>query len=129
MWDNARMARKHTNYIKEWRRRAELTQKKLASLLAEKVGDEQPEDPTLRVPTTEASLSRIENGKQNFSVAALEALADVFSDILDEKVEPGWLLSRNPFKAGEVVSFFDRLDEKQSERAVAVLEAMFGRAG
>lgn len=118
------MERKYPSYIREWRKFRGFTQEQVLGRLAEIAGDPQPNEEALAIPLTGASLSRIENGKQNFSMATLTAIAKA----LDVE-EPGWLLSRNPFKAGEVVSFFDRLDEKQSERAVAVLEAMFGRAG
>lgn len=118
------MERKHSNYIKEWRRKRDMTQKQLLSRLAELAGDYPADDPALRVPTTEASLSRIENGKQNFTMGTLEALAAA----LDVEV-PGWLLSRNPLKAGEVVSLDDyRLDPEQMLQAKAVLDALFGEA-
>lgn len=118
------MGRKHKNHIKEWRKKAGLSQKQVIERLIVLVGDQQPDDPALRVPTTEASLSRIENGKQNFTMATLEALADV----LGAEV-PGWLLTRNPLKAGEVVSLDDyKLDTEQAIQAKAVLDAMFGRA-
>lgn len=118
------MARKtrHT-YIREWRIKRGFTQKQVLARLAELSGDVQPNEKDLRVPTTEASLSRIENGKQNFSIGTLEALADA----LDVE-EPGWLLSRNPLKEGAVLSLVERLDEKQAEQAAAVLAAMFGVA-
>lgn len=116
------MERKHRSYIREWRKFRGYTQKELLGRLAELVGEMPSEDPTLNVPTTEASLSRIENGKQNFSMATLEALA-LALDVED----PGHLLSRNPYKEGEVVNFFDRLDAHESAQARAVLEAMFGK--
>lgn len=118
------MGRKHKNYIREWRKKAELSQKQVIGRLAELVGDQQPDDPALRVPTTEASLSRIENGKQNFTMATLEALAEVLG-----AEEPGWLLDRNPLKAGEVVSLGDyKLNAEQALQAKAVLDAMFSKA-
>ena len=118
------MERKYHNYIKEWRRKASLSQKELVARLIEANGGLLPDDPELRIPTTEASLSRIENGKQNFNMATLQVLADILG-----ADEPGWLLSRNPLKAGEVVDLLNRLDEKEQEQARAVLEAMFGLDG
>lgn len=116
------MERKHKNYVKQWRQEKGLTQKQLLSRLVELAGDQLPDDPSLRIPTTEASLSRIENGKQNFSIATLEALADAL-----DVDEPGWLLSRNPAKDGEVVFLSDyKLDAEQTKQARAVLDAMFG---
>lgn len=115
------MARKYRNYVKEWRKAKGLTQKALIARLVELAGDRLPDDPEMRIPTTEASLSRIENGKQNFNMATLQALADSM-----EIPEPGWLLDRNPLKSGEVVDLVHRLDAKQQEQARAVLQAMFG---
>lgn len=117
------MERKHSNYVREWRKKRGFSQKELVNRLVELAGDVPPEDPALRVPTTEASLSRIENGKQNFTMGTLEVLAAA----LDVEV-PGWLLSRNPFMEGEVIYLSDyRLTEEQKLQAKAVLDAMFGR--
>jgi transcriptional regulator with XRE-family HTH domain len=118
------MERKHKNYVKEWRRKRNLTQKELVDRLILLAGDHRPDDPTLRIPTTEASLSRIENGKQNFSMGTLEAIA--FALDVDE---PGWLLTRNPSKDGNVVSIEDyKLTIEQQVQAKAVLDALFGKA-
>jgi transcriptional regulator with XRE-family HTH domain len=118
------MRRKHRNYVKEWRKKRELTQKELVDRLAMLAGEHEPDDPALRIPTTEASLSRIENGKQNFSMGTLEALA-----IALDVDEPGWLLDRNPFKEGNVVNLADyKLTPEQEVQAKSVLDAMFGKA-
>lgn len=118
------MERKYHSYIKEWRlHRNRMTQRKLIERLVELAGDIPPDDPTLNIPTTEASLSRIENGKQNFTMALLQAIAHAL-----EVEEPGWLLTRNPLKGGEVVPVdfkMRRLNEEEAKRAAAVLEAMF----
>lgn len=117
------MGRKHKSYIKEWREHRGYTQEQLLGRLAELAGDPQPNDEALVIPRSGASLSRIENGHQNFKIALLEALAEA----LDVE-ESGWLLDRNPLKAGEIVEFsefLERLDEKQRARALAVLQAMF----
>ena len=118
------MQRKRRTYIREWRKKRGLTQKQLLARLVELAGDTPPEDPDLQVPTTEASLSRIENGKQNFKMATLEALADA----LDVE-EPGWLLDRNPLKEGRVISIVERLNDEQAARAAEMLELMFGATG
>jgi transcriptional regulator with XRE-family HTH domain len=118
------MERKHNNYVKEWRQKRELTQKELVDRLILLAGDHRPDDPALRIPTTEASLSRIENGKQNFSIGTLEAIAAAL-----DVDEPGWLLDRNPLKEGEVVDLWDyKLSTEQRVQARAVLDAMFGKA-
>lgn len=115
------MRSKHRSYIREWRNKRGYTQKQLLSRLVEIAGEMPSDDPALNVPTTEASLSRIENGKQNFTMATLEALA-VALDV----EQPGWLLDRNPFKEGVVVDMLSKLTEADAAKAAAVLEAMFG---
>lgn len=114
------MARKRKNYIKQWRKHRGLTQKQVIDRLRELAGDDH-ENPELKIPTTEASLSRIENGTQNFSIATLEALAEVL-----EADEAGWLLDRLPVE-GEVVDLWGhRLDKEEAELARQVLDKMFG---
>jgi transcriptional regulator with XRE-family HTH domain len=114
------MERRYSNYIREWRQKNGLSQKALVARLIELCGEGTPDDPELRIPTTEASLSRIENGKQNFNMATLHALADALG-----AEEPGWLLTRNPMKEGEVVPLFNHLTPEEQERARAVILAMF----
>lgn len=118
------MQRKRRTYIREWRKTKGWTQKQLLARIVELAGDGTPDDPDLRVPTTEASLSRIENGKQNFTMATLEVLADALG--VDE---PGWLLDRNPLKEGEVVSIVERLSDEQRTQALEMLQVMFGKTG
>jgi transcriptional regulator with XRE-family HTH domain len=50
------MARKHKNYIREWRKKAGYTQKEVIDRLRELAGGDQV-DPDFAYPTTEASLS------------------------------------------------------------------------
>lgn len=115
------MERKRGGYLKEWRQWRNLTQKQVVDRLRELSGGE-VDDPELRLPTTEASLSRIESGKQNYTIAALEALAEIY-----QADETGWLLSRNPLALGEVVNLMDfRLSKEDALLARAVLEKMFG---
>jgi transcriptional regulator with XRE-family HTH domain len=117
------MARKHKNYVREWRKKAGYTQKEVIDRLRELAGGEQGE-PDLRIPQTEASLSRIENGSQNFSMATLEALAVVLG-----ADEAGWLLDRNPLIEGEVVDLGGfKLGKKDAELARQVLGKMFGES-
>lgn len=116
------MVRKRKNYILQWRKKAGYTQKEVIDRLRELASGDQSE-PDLRIPTTEASLSRIENGTQNFAIDTLEALAEVLG-----ADEAGWLLDRNPLKEGEVVDLLlDRpLDQEEAELARQVLRQMFG---
>lgn len=115
------MARKHKSYIREWRKKAGYTQREVIDRLRELAGGEQS-DPELRIPQTEASLSRIENGTQNFSMATLEALAVVLG-----ADEAGWLLDRNPLVEGEVIDLWGfKLDQEDAKLAREVLGKMFG---
>jgi transcriptional regulator with XRE-family HTH domain len=110
------MARKHKNYIREWRKKAGYTQKEVIDRLRELAGGDQL-DPELRIPQTEASLSRIENGTQNFSMATLEALAVVLG-----ADEAGWLLDRNPMVEGEVIDLWGfKLGKEDAELARQVI--------
>lgn len=118
------MARKYPSYIKEWRKAARLTQQQVCDRLVTMAGDPKPKDEALAIPTTTTSLSRIENGSQNWNAATLFALAEILG-----ADPPGELLTRNPSKEGKVVPFrLERLTPAEQEQANAVLEAMFGRA-
>lgn len=96
-------------YFKEWRKSSGLTQDQVVDRLAIH------EDELL--PRTTASLSRIENGKQIYTQRILEALADVYG-----VEEPGWLLDRHPKKDGKVFDLMARLNDKQRDQAIAILE-------
>jgi transcriptional regulator with XRE-family HTH domain len=74
------------------------------------------DDPKL--PRTEVSLSRVETGQQIYTERLLMALAEVY------QVEPWELLTRNPFKDGQIFDLLPRLNEKQMERATALIEAL-----
>lgn len=117
------MGRKYHSYIREWRIHCGLTQDQLLDRLQE-VAASRPPTEASTIPLTAGSLSRIENGKQNFSMATLTALAEVLG-----AEEPGWLLDRDPRKGAEVISIVGRLNEQDRARAAAVLEAMFPASG
>lgn len=70
------------------------------------------------LPTTGASLSRIEKGKQPYSEPIINALAAIY-----ECDEVGELFYRNPLKAGTVVHFHD-YTTAEVEQAKAILEAL-----
>ncbi len=74
------------------------------------------DDPQL--PQTGASLSRLENSKQPYGERILEALAEIY------ECEPWELIGRNPFMAGEVVSMWDTLNDRQKEQARVIIEAL-----
>ncbi|MBY8826089.1 helix-turn-helix domain-containing protein [Sphingomonas colocasiae] len=111
-------ASKHRTYFKEWRSYRGLTQSAAVARIIELAGDTDPDDPGRRVPKTEASLSRIENGKQPYTQAVLEVLADVY------QTHPEYLISRDPTKEGKVLSILDHLTPDQYRQAEAVLEAL-----
>lgn len=108
------MTRQRT-YLKEWRKLRGLTQDQVLDRLS--VFEDE------NIPRTAASLSRIENGKQIYTQRILEALADVY-----EVEEPGWLLSRNPLKEGEVIDMFSSLNDRDRERARDIIEALVKNA-
>lgn len=73
-----------------------------------------------KFPTTEASLSRIEKGEQNFNMALLRALAEVLG-----ADEPGHLLTVNPFAGTlSVIHALEKLNPIQQEAAMKIIEAM-----
>ena len=97
-------------YLKEWRKHRHLTQDQVVNRLAIH------EDPNM--PKTNASLSRLENGKQPYSQRILEALAEIY------ECEAWELIGRNPFKGGEVIDMVARLDERKRAQLVAFLVAI-----
>lgn len=101
------MERKPT-YIRAWRKAKGFTQKDVVGRLA-----------AIDVQMTEASLSRIENGKQPYTQDTLEAIAAALG------VERWQLLRDEPTKQGEVVDFIAKLSEVEAARAESVLRAMF----
>jgi transcriptional regulator with XRE-family HTH domain len=116
------MERKRSNWVAHWRRFKGLTQAQLVERLTEYAAKNPSED----IPATTASLSRIENGEQNFRMSFLEAVSEILSADGD-LVRPGDLLDRNPFKGmAKVISLIDRMDEEQQRRAAEVLNAVFG---
>lgn len=111
------MERKRPNYIAHWRRAQNMSRSDLAEKLAEYVESH----PGEKLPTTEASLSRIETGEQNFKINFLEAVAEILG-----MERAGDLLDRNPFDGlGEAISIFDKMDDGQRQRAVSILRAVF----
>lgn len=97
-------------YFAEWRKYRHLTQAQVVARLA------LFEDPLL--PQTEASLSRIENGRQIYTQRTIEALADIY------QTEPASLLTHDPGKEGKVLDLLARLPDPDREQAEAMLEAM-----
>lgn len=100
----------HRVYFREWRKHRSFTQDEVLNRLAVF------EDPL--IPKTNASLSRIENGKQIYTQRILEALADIY------QCEAGDLLSRNPKKEGRVIDLVARLDDRQQSQVEAFIRGL-----
>lgn len=96
-------------YIKEWRKYRGLSLRRLAQRL-------ELDGPAETF--SHASLGRIENGKQPYSQPILEALAAALNcSVVD-------LLSRNPYKEGEVIDLMSLIDDSNRDTAVRVLRAL-----
>ena len=106
------MANRH--YLKEWRKHLGLSQEQVIGRLLEL------DDPKL--PTTAASLSRLENGRQPYSERVIEALAHVYDR------EPWELLGNDPSKEGLVIDLTHRLYEAPQRQVMALIEAMQNEA-
>lgn len=78
---------KFHHHIKAWRKFRGLSQERLAD----------------RVGMSVSSISQLETGKQGYTQATLEALADAM------QCEPGDLLMRNPLETEAIWSIWDRL--------------------
>ncbi len=102
-------------YLREWRTHRQLTQKQVVDRLSALNDD--------KLPATEASLSRLESGKQPYSQRVLEALADIYA------CDPPDLIGRNPEKAGDVIDMWQRMNEMQRAQATAVIQALARDAG
>lgn len=108
---------KHHSQLARWRAYRGMKQRQVVERLAAI----QAKNPGEKFPTTEASLSRVENGSQNFSMNLLSALAEIY-----EVEQPGDLLTINPFAGTlKVIRAMEGLSETQRDAAMKVIEAMF----
>lgn len=107
----------HRSFIAHWRKARGLTQREVIDKLA---AIKAREGTSEKFPTTEASLSRVEKGKQNFNMALLRALAEVLG-----ADEPGHLLTINPFAGTlSIIHALEKLNPIQQEAAMKIIEAM-----
>lgn len=108
---------KHRSFIRHWRTYKNMKQREVIERLSEiKAASGSRES----FPTTEASLSRVESGDQNFNMALVAALAEVF-----EVDDPRDLLTVNPFKGTlSVMRALDELSDVQQDAALRVIQAM-----
>lgn len=89
-------------FIREWRKFRGLTLVQLSE----------------RVGMTQASMSRIETGKQPYSQPVLEAIADALS------CEPSDLIGRLPGAPQELTLLVNRIPPENVETATNVLKAL-----
>lgn len=106
---------KRRTYFKQWRTKAGLTQKQVVDRLA------MHEDPNM--PATDASLSRIESGKQMYTQRILEALADIYG------CEPDEIIGRDPTKEGKVIDMVRHLDERRQAQIAAFIQGLEASSG
>ena len=90
------------HFIREWREFRGLSQERLAE----------------RVDLSVSSISQLENGKQGYRQATLEALANAM------QCRPGDLLMRNPLTEDAPWSIWDTLKPAQKRQAIALIEAL-----
>lgn len=108
---------KHRSFIRHWRMFRGLKQREVIERLGEIKAAQHSRE---KFPMTEASLSRVESGEQNFNMALLSALAEVF-----EVEDPGTLLTVNPFTGVlPILRVLDGLTPAQQEAALKIIEVM-----
>lgn len=108
-----RSTMKRRVYLREWRRKARLTQKQVVEQLQKKRLDD--------LPLTEASLSRAESGEQNVKLSLLFALADIY------KCRPGDLLDRDPAATAHIIDMIEHMDEGTRHVAEETVTALAER--
>lgn len=93
------------HFIKEWRLHRGLTQEQLAG----------------RIESSISTISQLESGKQGYSQALLEELAEALM------CEPWDLLNVDPSKEGDVVDFTSLLKRASPEDRDAIISFAKGR--
>ena len=103
------MARRTTkaHYIREWRRKRQLSLRKLANRMEKEPGGE--------LVISHASLGRIESGDQPYSEPILEALAEALGTTKSA------LLEVHPDKEGDVIDLVRRLKGPKRDQALEYL--------
>lgn len=96
-------------YLKEWRAHRGFTQDEVVNRLAAL------DDPG--VPTTAASLSRLENGKQIYTQRSMEALAAIYDCEVDE-------LHRPPQSDDDLAVIIRGMDDIKRARAARILRSL-----
>lgn len=89
-------------FLKSWRKHRDLTQQQLAE----------------RLGMSDATISRIEKGAQNWDQAFLQAAADVL------RCEPVDLLIRDPMEPDSLWSIYGQLTPPERRQAVEVIKTL-----
>lgn len=98
-----------THYLRAWREYRGLSLRQLASRMESEPGIE---------IISHASLSRIENQKQEYTEEILNALAEALG------VEAWMLLRVDPEKDGKIIDMFIHLDPEKQSQAVKLMEIL-----
>lgn len=93
---------RYHHFIKAWRKYRNLTQERLAE----------------RINMAASSISQLETGKQDYTQATLEALADALT------CSPGDLLMRNPLDTEAIWSIWEKLKPPQKRQAIELLRVL-----
>lgn len=100
------------HHIKAWRKKRRLTQKQVCERMEISPGGD--------LFMSEANFSRIETGEQQLTEETLLAIAHALD------VDPGDLISNDPFKDGEVIDLLRKLDERDKNRIIEMMKVMVG---
>ena len=99
---NADRSPPRPHFIREWRKFRGLTQERLAE----------------RLEMVAPTISQLETGKQGYTQATLEALAEALD------TDPASLLIRNPLDPEGIWSVWEALPTADRARAIEVLKAL-----
>lgn len=94
------------HFIKEWRIHRGLTQEMLAARLGEASG------------ASASNISQIENGKQGYTQAMLEALAEALM------TDAASLIMRNPLDPEGIWTVWDTVPQTERSKAIDILKTL-----
>lgn len=113
MTENMKYSRGN-HYLRQWREYRGLSLRALASRL-----EVSPGGPLI---ADYAALSRIETGETRFNEDVLNAVAEALD------VDRTDLLSKDPNKDGQVIDLLRRLDDRDRQRIIEMMEVMANSA-
>lgn len=123
-YDNRGMAKRDQlpRYLKEWREARGLSQDE-AAFAAEQIATEWGLDVASRkIPTSRASISRIETGDVDYTPVALELLGAVYG------CHPLALISRRPEEQSSLWEVYSQLDHVGRERLESYAEGVLAKS-